>query len=157
MARLAVGQIPDALSGGARALQRDTPKDEKPDPKSGMWVKFQGKRSSGWVPLADFSVPMTKHSDEDNAYIDILADSPKGLHLGEALDNQEHMTVLIEERQAHGPSHRQSLTDVVITSVSVTSEVNPTHPDPTGTYDITTKRHVIRVGLGLSDTSLSRH
>jgi len=157
MARLAVGQIPAGLTGGVQALQRDTGTDDKPDPKSGLWGQFQGKRSSDWVPLGNFSLPRTQGGDDDNAFIDILVDSPKGLHLGEALDNQEPITVVIEERQPHGKPLRQTLRRAVITSVSVTHEVNPTHPDPTGTYDQTTKRHVVRVGLRLNDSAPSGH
>ncbi len=153
MARIAVGEIPAGLSAGTRALQRDTLKDAKPDPKAGMWVKFQGSRSSDWFPLGNFSLTKTKGSDESTAFVDVLVDSPKGLHLGAAFDAQEHLTVLMEEREHQGSPRRQTLRDAVITSVSVTDEVNPTGVDPTGTYDLTTKRRVVRVGLRLSDAA----
>lgn len=155
MQRIAIGEIPAGLSMGVRALQRDTPRDAKRDPKAGMWVKFQGSRSShgDWLPLGNFSLTRTKGSDESSAFVDVLVDTPKGLHLGEALDAEEHLTVLIEEREHQGSPHRQTIRDAVITSVSETDEVIPTGIDPSGTYDLTTKRRVIRVALRLADTA----
>jgi len=155
MQRIAAGETPSGLSTGARALQRDTPKDAKPDPKAGMWVKFQGSRSShgDWLPLGNFSLTTTKGSGESSAFVDVLVNSPKGLHLGEALDAEEHITVLMEERQHQDSPHRQTIRDAVITSVSETDEAIPTGLDPSGTYELTTKRRVIRVGLQLADTA----
>jgi hypothetical protein len=159
MQRIAIGETPAGLSACARALQRDTPKDAKPDPKAGMWVKFQGSRSShgDWLPLGNFSLTWTKGSDESNAFVDVLVDSPKGLHLGEALDTEERITVLMEERQHQGSPHRQTIRDAVITSVSETDEVIPTGIDPSGTYELTTKRRVIRVTLRLTETAPPSH
>jgi hypothetical protein len=159
MQRLALGETPAGLSVGARALQRDTATDAKPDPKAGMWVKFQGSHSShgDWLPLGNFSLTQTKGSDESSAFIDILVDSPKGLHLGEALDAEEHLTVLMEEREHQASPRRQTIKDAVITSVSVTDEVIPTGVDPSGTYELTKKRHVVRVGLRLGDTARPSH
>lgn len=157
MQRIALGELPAGLSSGARALQRDTPKDAKPDPQAGMWVKFQGGRSShgDWLPLGNFSLATTKGRDDSGAFVDVLVDSPKGLHLGGALDDEEHLTVLIEQRQQHGAPLRQTIRDVVITSVSETDEVIPTGLDPSGTEELTTKRRVLRVGLRLADTARS--
>lgn len=157
MQRIARGETPAGLSGDARELQRDTPSDAKPDPKAAMWVvKFQGGRSShgDWLPLGDFSLSPTKGGD--GAFLDVLVDSPKGLHLGEALDAEEHLRVLIEQRQQHGSPIRQPILDAVITSVSETDEIIPTGLDESGTQELTTKRRVIRVGLRLADTATSR-
>src|SRR5690349_110565 len=58
MQRIAAGAVPASLPGGVRALQRDTPKDDKAkeaqaDPKSGWWVKFKGSHLDvgDWLPL----------------------------------------------------------------------------------------------------------
>ncbi len=155
MQRIARGETPAGLSGDARELQRDTPKDAEPDAKAAMWVvKFQGGRSHGdWLPLGNFSLSRTKGSDESGAFVDVLVDSPKGLHLGEALDAEERLRVLIEQRQQHGSPIRQPILDAVITSVSETDEVIATGLDQSGTQELTTKRRVIRVGLRLADTT----
>jgi hypothetical protein len=156
MQRIAAGETPAGLPAAARALQRDTPKDAEPDPDSGMWfIKFQGSRSShgDWLPLGNFSLNTTKGSDDGGPFIDVLVASPKGLHLGEALDSEEHLTVVMEQRQHHGSPIRQTIRDAVITSVSETDEVITTGMNPSGTQDLTTKRRVLRVGLRLADTA----
>lgn len=159
MQRLAVGDLPAGLSTGARALQRDTPTDDKPDPKSGWWIKFEGSHSShgDWLPLGEFSLEVTKGVDEGKAFVDVYVDSPKGLHLGEALDAEEHITLLVEQRAHDQSPIRSTVRNAVITSVAKTDEVIPTGVDPSGTYDLTKKRRVIRVGLQLTDASFSRH
>jgi hypothetical protein len=35
---------------------------------------------------------MTKGSDEGGAFVDVLANSPRGLQLGEAFDAEQHIT-----------------------------------------------------------------
>jgi hypothetical protein len=159
MQRIAAGQTPAGLSAGARALQRDTPKDAKPDPKAGFWIKFQGSRSShgDWLPLGNFALTPIKGGDESSAFVDVLVDSPKGLHLGEALDAEEPLSLLIEERQHQGAPLRQTIRDVVITSVAETGEIIPIGIDPSGTQELTEKRRVIRVEFRLSDTAQPRH
>jgi hypothetical protein len=158
MQRIAAGETPAGLSAGARALQRDSAQDGKPDPKAGFWVKFKGDRSShgDWLPLGNFALTPEKGANESTAFLDVLVDSPKGLHLGEALDAEEHLTLLIEERQHQGAPLRQTIRDAVITSVAETAEIIPTGLDPSGTHELSTKRRVIRVEF-LLETAPPRH
>lgn len=159
MQRVAAGDLPAGLSTGARALQRDTPTDDKPDPKSGWWVKFEGSHSAhgDWLPLGNFAMEITKGTHEGDAFVDVYVDSPKGLHLGEALDAEEHITVLVEQRAHDQAPIRETVRNAVITSIARTDEVIPTGVDPSGTYELTKKRRVIRVGLQLTDATFSRH
>jgi hypothetical protein len=67
MQRIAIGEIPAGLSMGVRALQRDTPRDAKRDPRAGMWVKFQGSRSSHGEPRAQPTIDLRDTSGSSPA------------------------------------------------------------------------------------------
>jgi hypothetical protein len=82
-------------------------------------VKFKGSHSDlgDWLPLGDFSLGKGTDTDDVTGFVDILVPSPKGLRLGRAFDDSEHLTLLIEQRSHDERPIRQPPQEVVITSL----------------------------------------
>jgi len=157
MQRLAAGAAPAGLAGRTRILQRDTPKSDATDPKTGWWVKFEGSHSAlgDWLPLGDFSLDKGTEADEVTGFVDILLASPKGLKLGAAFDTSEHLTLLIEQRSPDSKPIRQPPQQVVITSLEIKTTMDV--EERGGVKRTSNPRTRIRVGLRYLGTPTVSH